>query len=64
MAFLGGFGTLAAVIRRGLADPRFRAMAFLVLVLLITGTTFYWRWEDWTVLNSLYFSVITLTTIG
>jgi voltage-gated potassium channel Kch len=32
--------------------------------LLLTGTIFYWRAEDWTIIQALYFSVVTLTTIG
>ena len=56
--------SFVVAVRRGLSDPRFRALAFLVVVLLATGTVFYWRFEDWTVLDSLYFSVITLTTVG
>lgn len=64
IAFFTTLRSFLTALRRGLADPRFRALAFLVVVLLITGTIFYWRWEDWTVLDSLYFSVITLTTVG
>ncbi len=64
IAFLTTLRSFAAAVGRGLGDPRFRAVAFLVVVLLVTGTIFYWRIEDWTVLDSLYFSVITLTTIG
>lgn len=30
----------------------------------MTGTIFYWRFEDWTIIQSLYFSVVTLTTVG
>ncbi len=61
------FATLrnfVGAVRRGLSDPQFRALAFLVLVLLAGGTVFYWRWEDWSLLDSFYFSVITLTTVG
>jgi hypothetical protein len=35
-----------------------------VLVILATGTTFYTIVEDWSVIQALYFTVITLTTIG
>ena len=28
------------------------------------GTLFYWRVEGWSVLDSIYFSVITFTTVG
>ena len=35
-----------------------------VLVILATGTTFYTVVEDWSVIEALYFTVITLTTIG
>ena len=31
---------------------------------MLTGTIFYWRFEDWTIIESLYFSVVTLTTVG
>lgn len=64
VAFLATLRNFVLAIRRGLADPRFRAISFLVVVLLASGTIFYWRIEDWTLLDSLYFSVITLTTIG
>jgi dipeptide/tripeptide permease len=35
-----------------------------VLVILTTGTIFYTIVEDWSVIQALYFTVITLTTIG
>ena len=35
-----------------------------VSVILATGTTFYTIVEDWTVIQALYFTVISLTTIG
>jgi voltage-gated potassium channel len=32
-------------------------------VLVLTGTL-YWRFEDWTFIEALYFSIVTLTTVG
>ncbi len=51
-------------IRRGWSDPEFRALFFSVLVLLAGGTWFYSWAEGWSIVDSLYFSVITLTTVG
>jgi voltage-gated potassium channel len=45
-------------------DPEFRGLFFLVVVTLATGTLFYWHVERWTPLDSLYLSVVTLTTVG
>ena len=47
-----------------LKDPEFQGLFFLVIVMLASGTFFYWRVEGWSLLASLYFSVITLTTVG
>ena len=62
--FLAMVRSFVTAVRRGLSDPTFRALASLVLVLLAGGTVFYWRVEGWSILDSLYFSVITLTTVG
>ena len=47
-----------------LKDPEFQALFFLVVVTLATGAWFYSLAEGWSLLDSLYFSVITLTTVG
>jgi voltage-gated potassium channel len=46
------------------AEPGGRLLIVSVLVILATGTTFYTLVEGWTVIEALYFTVITLTTIG
>ena len=45
-------------------DPETRALPLVAGALVLTGTIFYWRFEDWTIIQSLYFSVVTLTTVG
>src|SRR5688500_14269636 len=51
-------------LRRSCEDPEFRAITLVVVVLLAVGTTFYANVEGWSVLDSLYFCVITLATVG
>jgi voltage-gated potassium channel Kch len=51
---------MAAVFR----DPETKALPVVAGVLVLTGTLFYWRFEDWTIIESLYFCVVTLTTVG
>ena len=48
----------------GLRDPEFQAIVFLLLVSLLTGSVFYHAVEGWSWLDSAYFSVVALTTVG
>lgn len=50
--------------RRGFADAHFRALFSVLGLILISGTVFYHLQEGWRYLDSLYFSVMTLTTVG
>lgn len=45
-------------------DPETKALPVVAGALIVSGTIFYWRVEDWTIIQSLYFSVVTLTTVG
>jgi voltage-gated potassium channel len=60
LAFRGLAHAVAGVWR----DPETKALPFVAAALVLTGTLFYWRFEDWTVVESLYFSIVTLTTVG
>ena len=60
MAFRGLARAMVAVWR----DPETKALPVVAGVLLLTGTLFYWRFEDWSIIQSLYFCVVTLTTVG
>lgn len=51
-------------VRDSWGDPEFRGLCGLVVVTLASGTLFYSNVEGWGILDSLYFSVITLTTVG
>ena len=45
-------------------DPAYRSLFFATNFFIAIGTVAYLFVEDWSWLDSLYFSVITLTTIG
>ena len=47
-----------------LKDPKFRSLLYLVTLTLASGTFFYHSVEGWSWLDSFYFSVITLATVG
>ena len=61
LAFRGLARAMASVWR----DPETKALPLVAGVLLVTGTLFYWRFEEgWSLMDALYFCVVTLTTVG
>jgi len=58
------FRGLARAVSGVMRDPETKALPFVAAALVLTGTIFYWRFEDWTIVEALYFSVVTLTTVG
>jgi hypothetical protein len=55
---------LSSAIWRGKEDPELRALFLLLLILLIGGVAFYTKVDGWSYIDALYFSVITMATIG
>ena len=53
--------TLVQLWRR---NPDFRTLVVLVFFTLLSGTIFYSLQEGWSLVDALYFSVTTLTTVG
>jgi voltage-gated potassium channel len=45
-------------------DPQFRSLTRLAVIAISSGTIFYWLVEDLRPVDSLYFSVTTLATVG
>jgi hypothetical protein len=45
-------------------EPAFRALGFAALFVLLAGTVFYHSTENWSWVDSLYFSMVTLATVG
>jgi voltage-gated potassium channel Kch len=58
------FRGLARAVAGVWSDPETKALPFVAAALVATGTIFYWRFDDWTVIEALYFSIVTLTTVG
>jgi voltage-gated potassium channel len=55
---------LLRTLGRAFLDPATRGLVVLAGLTLLFGTFFYARVEGWRLLDSLYFAVVTLTTIG
>lgn len=45
-------------------SPEIRNLALVVTSFVLFGTFFYWLVEKWSWVDSFYFSVMTLTTVG
>jgi voltage-gated potassium channel len=64
LSLLLGLAQLGRTIARTARNPEFRALLILYGLLLAIGTAFYARVEGWSVLDAMYFCVLTLATVG
>ncbi len=56
----GYFRALLGVLK----DPAVKGLALFITLYLLFGTFFYHRTEGWSYLDSAYFCVVTLATVG
>lgn len=64
IAFLVALFAGVGIMRGAIRDPAVQTLAIVLAIVLTIGTLFYWRVEEWSLLDSLYFSVVALTTVG
>jgi voltage-gated potassium channel len=55
---------LYKIFRRMWREPPFRALILLEMLLLASGMAFYHSAEGWSWLDSAYFCVVTMATVG
>lgn len=61
---MGNFVVLFKGLARALRDPHARMLMMLSAFLIGIATTFYHLVEGWRLIDALYFSVVTLATVG
>lgn len=64
VSFLLNLARFFRGLHKAWAQPDFRSTLLLTTIILISGTVFYSNVEGWNLLDSAYFCVMTLTTIG
>ncbi|WP_026688433.1 potassium channel family protein [Alteribacter aurantiacus] len=64
ISFLITLQRMVRAIFRGLKEPEFQVLFVLTVFTLLSGTIFYSTVEGLRVLDALYFSVTTLSTVG
>ena len=59
-----GFLLMVRGFKRAWQDAQFRASAMALLILLGASTVFFTLHEDWALIDAIYFSVVSVTTVG
>ena len=45
-------------------EPEVKGVFTLAFMLILVATIFYWLVEGWSLLDSVYFSIVTIATVG
>ena len=64
IAIILAFVAFYRIFRNAIGDPAIRGLLMALGVILATGTVSYHVIEDWSLLNALYFCVVSLLTVG
>ncbi len=64
VAFLFLFISLGRLYRQMFKQPETRGLLLVALSTLVIGVLFYMNVEHWSLINSIYFCVVTLGTVG
>ncbi len=62
--FINGYRFLKIVLNGLKNDEEFQFLFILIIVLLVGANIFYVKVEHWSVIDALYFSVMTMATVG
>lgn len=64
MAMFENIRRLYHGLRTAIREPAVRGALSLAATLILIATIFYWIVEGWSLLDSAYFSVVTIATVG
>jgi len=65
ISFFINFYRFIKIIFKGIKDDsEFRFLLAFICLLLIGSTFFYTKFEQWSIIDAIYFSVMTMATIG
>lgn len=65
VSFFISFYRLLKILVTGIKhDKDFRFLFLFILILLFSATLFYSKMEGWTIIDALYFSIMTMSTVG
>lgn len=61
---LGNLRSLLRGLSRAIREPEVQAVFMITLTLIVIATIVFWLVEGWSLLDSAYFSVVTIATVG